>query len=467
MTKRKKCRSDNCQVLTDDGKAIFCSSHKQLEKTKPKGKICKEYDCNNLVVKERRIACFGWCKEHLDAWQCQNYGCSNTYKDSNPKTKKWRRGLCNKCYQRRNQKKGLICKNCRKQFGGQGLQCHSCRYKESKKKDTYQANYERTQDECRLENIHIQCRTCDLVLNNELSLDEINTNWKWRKDLGKWKNECRDCYNSKKLSTFHYRKNKLNPAFLLQCAKRSERRRISHPEESVEYNRRRVEDLKDHWRVLKYNFIKCSGVDENDTVTLEGLYEMFQKDCYYCGVNKSNHRYFNGIDRVIPFLPYNNLKNCVPCCRDCNYMKCNRPMDQFIHSIRAIYNNLDTTKIDSDLRVKGWFGYGQISFSPTLKRMDLNIDEQAFLRKLCCYLCGKENAGGIDRVDSTGHYTYDNCKACCSNCNFLKRELSLDGFLAQCYRINEKTKYWILKDFKTYPSFKSNLNYKIRCAGLY
>lgn len=55
-----------------------------------------------------------------------------------------------------------------------------------------------------------------------------------------------------------------------------------------------------------------------------------------------------------------------------------------------------------------------------------------------CYYCGWDlnmNAGGLDRVDSSGHYTPDNVVPCCRSCNSLKRAMPKAVFMAE--RIHE------------------------------
>lgn len=47
-----------------------------------------------------------------------------------------------------------------------------------------------------------------------------------------------------------------------------------------------------------------------------------------------------------------------------------------------------------------------------------------------CFYCGKENAMGIDRIDSSKDYTLDNCVPCCGMCNIMKINLTqISGFL--------------------------------------
>ena len=66
---------------------------------------------------------------------------------------------------------------------------------------------------------------------------------------------------------------------------------------------------------------------------------------------------------------------------------------------------------------------------------------ESFLQQTCFY-CGQVPTtlfnwdgrsnflyNGIDRVDNSKGYVSENCKSCCSTCNFMKREMSKDCFL--------------------------------------
>lgn len=52
-----------------------------------------------------------------------------------------------------------------------------------------------------------------------------------------------------------------------------------------------------------------------------------------------------------------------------------------------------------------------------------------------CYYCGEQYANGIDRIDSTKHYTKDNCVPCCFICNRMKNKYSLNVFLDKINKI--------------------------------
>lgn len=45
-----------------------------------------------------------------------------------------------------------------------------------------------------------------------------------------------------------------------------------------------------------------------------------------------------------------------------------------------------------------------------------------------CHYCGKEGPNGIDRIDNSVGYTFENCVPCCKHCNYVKGDLSLADF---------------------------------------
>jgi hypothetical protein len=48
-----------------------------------------------------------------------------------------------------------------------------------------------------------------------------------------------------------------------------------------------------------------------------------------------------------------------------------------------------------------------------------------------CYLCGCKGPVGIDRIDSSIGYEIENCEPCCTTCNYMKKNETLDDFLNQ------------------------------------
>ena len=69
-----------------------------------------------------------------------------------------------------------------------------------------------------------------------------------------------------------------------------------------------------------------------------------------------------------------------------------------------------------------------------------------------CYLCGRAPALGIDRLDSTKHYTLDNVASCCSQCNYMKKDLLPLEFQTHVVHVFTHTAMWCLTDDKL-PTF--------------
>ena len=57
-----------------------------------------------------------------------------------------------------------------------------------------------------------------------------------------------------------------------------------------------------------------------------------------------------------------------------------------------------------------------------------------------CQYCGDRFGQilGVDRVDNTRGYFIENCVPCCSLCNRMKLNLTLEEFLLQCRKITAK-----------------------------
>lgn len=87
-------------------------------------------------------------------------------------------------------------------------------------------------------------------------------------------------------------------------------------------------------------------------LTKEQFKKITKNNCHYCGsrpnnVYKKKHQYgaytYNGIDRFDNNKGY-TIKNCVPCCKYCNYAKRNRTYDEFESWVSKLKNH---TKVKS------------------------------------------------------------------------------------------------------------------------
>lgn len=83
------------------------------------------------------------------------------------------------------------------------------------------------------------------------------------------------------------------------------------------------------------------------TLTFKEFDEITDKNCYYCEEKPKNKKYANGnkkafcfysgIDRLDNNKGY-TLENSVPCCAECNTMKFNLSLDEFLSKIEKILN---------------------------------------------------------------------------------------------------------------------------------
>lgn len=94
------------------------------------------------------------------------------------------------------------------------------------------------------------------------------------------------------------------------------------------------------------------------------------------------------------------------------------------------------------------------SYKSNARRRDLNFDltksQFIVLVKQDCYYCGsepkelqwsivrsKEHVNGVDRIDSSKGYSLENCRSCCSICNWMKNTMSSEDFLSHIFKISK------------------------------
>jgi hypothetical protein len=164
-------------------------------------------------------------------------------------------------------------------------------------------------------------------------------------------------------------------------------------------------------------------------ITFDEFRQIVSTPCRYCGIIQD--RGFNGIDRKDSNIGYIR-ENCVSCCTMCNYMKNTLSESAFIGRAEHIltYNGI----VDGVLRPE-LFGdhigarYSEYKYRATIKKkldFTITMDEFDMIRSYDCYLCGKQttdtHTNGVDRYDNSVGYILENCRTCCADCNYMKRE---------------------------------------------
>lgn len=72
------------------------------------------------------------------------------------------------------------------------------------------------------------------------------------------------------------------------------------------------------------------------------------------------------------------------------------------------------------------------------RKLEFKISFEFFCNSINknCFYC-EEKANGIDRLDSSKGYIEENCVPCCTICNRMKSNYTLDYFLSKCKKIVE------------------------------
>ena len=194
-----------------------------------------------------------------------------------------------------------------------------------------------------------------------------------------------------------------------------------------------------------YSYAKNAPVRN---LSFELSYEQYEsivkQPCYYC--ETLQERGINGIDRKDNDIGY-ILDNCVSCCQLCNYMKHNLHIDVFFKRIEHILTYHQ--KINGSLYPDCFANHLSVSFisyknAASNRRLVflLSSDEFDNFIKDDCYICGKSptefHKNGLDRYNNDIGYLVNNVKACCGDCNIMKRIYSFDDMLCVFMKIYEK-----------------------------
>lgn len=67
---------------------------------------------------------------------------------------------------------------------------------------------------------------------------------------------------------------------------------------------------------------------------------------------------------------------------------------------------------------------------------DITLEEFTTFWNTTCHYCNDPiNGIGIDRKDNNIGYTYNNLISCCTQCNFMKHNISYNEFISRCFKI--------------------------------
>jgi hypothetical protein len=300
---------------------------------------------------------------------------------------------------------------------------------------------------CR-ENQKIQDQKRDLEHRNEIARRndakperiEVKKQWKeenYEKVAGYWMNS---------------RQHKIDEIgveeYLKMNAEQAKKWRDNNPEKMKEININKINSLE-----LQYNvYIRTAELKNLEfKISFDEYTNLVKQPCHYCGIIQNRGvSQFNGIDRDNSEKGY-ILENCLSSCKICNYMKKSLDSQVFIDRIEHIltYNKIIDGKLYPELFGDHKSKYNDYRLRALKKQLDFLLMETDFknITNEKCYICGKGNSethrNGIDRYDNNIGYRIENCKPCCGECNYMKREYPYDKVFDKfkmIYEYNKKRK---------------------------
>ena len=280
--------------------------------------------------------------------------------------------------------------------------------------------------------------------------------FKWRTDVkaGGWRSSCNDCYNAKGY-TKAYRereRSKDEVAYLarnalthLEWARRNPDKVAEQQAKSACEPERRIKQIRTSAAARLIPFEDADG---------EAMASKLREPCLYCSYAPAAGEPLNGLDRIDVRVGYTDA-NTAPCCATCNAMKGPADLDVFVDNVRRISahaGDSDGTISDGRTRLPAFGGRAELrSAPPKEKRWELTDEEEVELLSSPCYLCGRAPAFGIDRVDADGDYTPGNSRPCCTDCNYMKKDVSLLDFKRHVAFIQAHTVAWVIRDVTDAP----------------
>lgn len=199
------------------------------------------------------------------------------------------------------------------------------------------------------------------------------------------------------------------------------------------YDERKVEE---HAFVTKVH-IAARDKNIDQQLTAEEILELARNSrCTYC--NSSTDNPSQGTVRRVNINEGFTHDNVHMVCSMCSNMQGVQDCDVFIARCHFIvkYRDLGIPLIlkypnlyqSSEVKsMSRWLG------SVNNRAIKCVLSQQEWKRLFfgTCYYCGQPDSNGIDRVDSNGEYTMENCVSCCWGCNHHKKAYSYDQLIAK------------------------------------
>lgn len=215
--------------------------------------------------------------------------------------------------------------------------------------------------------------------------------------------------------------------------------REKNPEKVKEINKKNILNIGHQYNGY---YRKSEKYRLSFELTIKDFEEIVKMPCYYCSIIQEKG--FNGIDRKEQTKGY-IIENCVSCCKLCNFLKGAVDNITFLQRVEHIlkYNSII---LNGNYYPDAFKNHKSISYKNYKNRakknnytFDILVEDFNKIILENCYICGKKNdknhINGLDRFDNNIGYTIDNIKACCGQCNYMKKNIKYDIFISQLQNI--------------------------------
>lgn len=175
-------------------------------------------------------------------------------------------------------------------------------------------------------------------------------------------------------------------------------------------------------------------------ISLETALQLINDPCFYCAQTFDTLG-IDAVDHRLGFI----LGNIESCCKDCNKMKADYNVKDFIrimcnigakHSKGITWASNYVFEVQaSDVNSTSFKGY---QYHARKKGRSFEISKKDFERITSepCHYCGfSSRPVGLDRVNSEPYYTTANVVPSCGACNRIKRQYTYEAFIAKAKQI--------------------------------
>ena len=127
------------------------------------------------------------------------------------------------------------------------------------------------------------------------------------------------------------------------------------------------------------------------------------------------------------------------------YLGNDMPTRKWINENKVRY--LETSRVKSARHSRTLKGkYTRHKATAKLRRLDNTVSFEEFCMLIAenkCHWCSgmlPETRGGLDRINNSLPYTFENCVPCCSWCNRAKGTLTASEFIEKCRQVFNSSK---------------------------